>query len=173
MEKVDFVIPINGLTPGRTKFEWRVGKEFFVSFGNTEIIDADVLVSVEAEKATGYIGVDCDADGVLTVACDRCLADLEIQVCLSFKLSLKYEVQSDEDANDGDREVICLPPDNTDFDMSQIIYDYLCLSLPIQRFHKDGECDCEVADRIGEDNGTDEASAENNPFAALKGLFDN
>ena len=89
-------------------------------------------------------------------------------------LSVKFgDSESSEENQDGEREVIFLPVDNTEFDVKQVVYDYVCLSLPLQRVHEDGKCNpealkylegCEVVE-VSED-------ADKNPFAALKGLFD-
>ncbi|MDE7126542.1 MAG: YceD family protein [Bacteroidales bacterium] len=169
-----FIIPLNSLAQGHTEFTWSVGKEFFQEFGNTEIIDANLTATADAEKSGQYLGIDCTITGYITVPCDRCLGDLECPIDVTVRLSIKYGTPS-EDMNDGEREVICLPAHDTDLDMSQTIYDYACLSLPIQRVHADGECDEEIISRLGiqQPAGSLQASEENNPFASLKGIFEN
>lgn len=167
-----FLIPLNGLAPGKTMFEWSVGKEFFNSFGNEEILDAKVSVKAEVEKAGSYTGVDIRMDGSLTVACDRCLAELEVPVHPVVALSVKYHGSgSTAGLNDDGREIVTVPADDAELDLGQIIYDYACLALPLQRVHEDGDCDPQVAGRLGKDAG--ESIADESPFAALKGLFDN
>ena len=37
----NFIIPLNGLTAGKNEFFLHAGKEFFDSFENEEIFDAD------------------------------------------------------------------------------------------------------------------------------------
>ena len=172
MESI-YVIPVNGLTPGRTEFEWSVGREFFEEFGNTEVTDADLSVKAVAEKSGSYVGIDCDVEGVLTVPCDRCLSDLKIHIAPHIRLSVKHE--GAEMAEDDGREIVSLAPDDAFLDMSQIIYDYACLALPMHRVHKEGECDSSVADHIGvaakEETGSD-ADEGGSPFAVLRGMFD-
>ena len=172
MESI-YVIPVNGLTPGRTEFEWSVGREFFEEFGNTEVTDADLSVKAVAEKSGSYVGIDCDVEGVLTVPCDRCLSDLKIHIAPHIRLSVKHE--GAETAEDDGREIVSLALDDAFLDMSQIIYDYACLALPMHRVHKEGECDSSVADHIGvaakEETGSD-ADEGGSPFAVLRGMFD-
>ena len=67
----NFIIPLNGLAAGETRFSWHAGKEFFDSFENTEILDADVDIDVRVEKSGRYLGVDCEIEGEVTVECDR------------------------------------------------------------------------------------------------------
>ena len=47
---VKLEIPLNGLTCGQTRFCWQVGKEFFESFGNSEIFDAALEVEALVSK---------------------------------------------------------------------------------------------------------------------------
>ena len=173
----DFIIPLNGLKSGRTEFSWRAGKEFFEGFGNSEIIDADIAVNAEVEKSGTYLGVNCRLEGTLTVPCDRCLEDLTLPVSAEARLSVKFgEEPSDAaEAVAGDeREIIYLPDDGADMDLSQTVYDYAYLALPMQRIHEEGKCNPAVLKylNVGDFEETPDEGKENgdNPFAVLKGL---
>ena len=167
-----YTIPVNGLASGRTEFGWSVGKEFFEEFGNTEVLDADLSVRATAEKSGTRINVDCDMEGVLTVQCDRCLADLQIRIAPHVRLSVRHEGAGN--AEEVGREVISLAPDEAVLDMSQIIYDYACLALPMHRVHEVGKCDGSVIGHIGiavqSDMNPDEE--KESPFAVLKKMLD-
>ena len=152
----NFIIPLNGLTAGKNEFSAAAGKEFFEAFENEEILAADLQIRILVEKSGRYIGVDCDIEGSVTVECDRC-----------------EEVES-ELGHDGEREVIFMSEDDAELDMSQIIYDYACLALPMQRVHREGECNpsamkyFSAASGIGESS---DAEGQESPFAALKDMF--
>ena len=49
---------------------------------------------------------------------------------------------------DGADEVILLDSDSADIDLSQIIYDYVSLSLPIKKVHPDGQCDPVMMEKL-------------------------
>ena len=120
----NFIIPLNGLAAGETRFSWHAGKEFFDSFENTEILDADIDIEVRVEKSGRYLGVDCEVEGEVTVECDRCLEDLEMPIDTNIALSVKYgEEENLEEHQEGEREIIFIPEDSAEFDMSQIRYD--------------------------------------------------
>ena len=168
-----FIIPLNGLAAGITEFSWQADKEFFDSFENSEILDAHLDADVRVEKSGRYIGVDCDVRGEVTVECDRCLDELDMPIDVEIKLSVKYgNEESSEEPQQGEREVIFIPETDAEMDMSQIVYDYVCLSLPMQRTHDDGECNPEVMKMYGapEESEIKEEEGEN-PFSALKDLF--
>ena len=145
--KDDFVVPLNGLAQGRNEFRRSAGKEFFDRFENSEILDADLSVTVSVEKSGRFTGVDCEIEGHVTVSCDRCLEDLQLSVNTGFKLSVKFgpatpgaEPGASGLETEGDREIVILPESDTDLDLSQVVYDYVCLSLPVQRVHEEGGC---------------------------------
>ena len=169
----NFIIPLSGLAAGQTDFLWKVGKEFFESFDNTEILEAEIVARVVVEKSGRYTGVDCEVEGSVTVECDRCLEALELPVNTSISLSVKYgEGESSSDPHEGEREVVFVSEDDAQLDMSQIVYDYICVSLPMQRHHDEGECDPDTVRYLGnQSEKTVESLDENNPFAALKNIF--
>ena len=171
-----FIIPLNGLTAGLNEFSWQAGKEFFESFENSEILDAQLDADVMVEKSGRYIGVDCHVEGEVVVECDRCLEDLVMPVDVEVRLSVKYgNEESSEEPQPGEREVVFIPETQAELDMSQVIYDYVCLSLPMQRVHEDGECNPETMKYYGgsveEPEDETVVDAVENPFAALKDLF--
>ena len=119
-----FIVKLNGLASGRAVFDWKADGEFFESFGNTDILGADVNVTAKVTDHGATVDVECGIEGTVTVQCDRCLDDLEIPVQTAFS-----EVYT---------------PEAGDLDISQDVYDYVCLALPLQRVHPDGACNPET-----------------------------
>lgn len=169
-----YTIPLNGLAAGKNVYDWKAGKEFFESFDNAEILDAGLDVGVVVEKSGKYVGVDCRVEGQVTVECDRCLDELEMPVDVTIRLSVKYgSEESSEAGQEGEREVIFVAETDAELDMSQIIYDYVCLSLPMQRTHADGACNPAAMKYFTSTEEVSDASEDDmqNPFAALKDMF--
>ena len=150
------VIPLNGWAAGERKFHSHAELEFFQTFDNTEILDADVDVEIRVVKKERKVEAELHLSGTVTVPCDCCLEPLAVPVEANPSEVLKPESLAE------------------DWDLSQAVYDYICLSLPLQRVHPEGECNPDTVRFLGQEERTDEeAEAEaNSPFAALKGLFD-
>ena len=150
------VIPLNGWAAGERRFHSHADLEFFQTFDNTEILDADVDVEIRVVKKERKVEAELHLSGTVTVPCDRCLEPLAVPVEANPSEVLKPESLAE------------------DWDLSQAVYDYICLSLPLQRVHPEGECNPDTVRFLGQEERTDEeAEAEaNSPFAALKGLFD-
>ena len=119
-----FVVKLTQLASGKSRLDWHAGAEFFEIFGNTEIFDADLEVTADVVNHGLTVDAACEIRGSVTVACDRCLEDLVIPVETSFEES--YTPEGDE------------------LDLGQDVYDYVCISLPIQRTHPEGECNQET-----------------------------
>ena len=114
-----FVISVKGLKPGRSHLDWHADGQFFASFENSEIKDADLDIAVDIDNDEFEIAVECRIQGTVTVICDRCLEDLVLPVSTSFE-------------------------EDETLDLNQDIYDFVCLSLPMRRVHLDGECNEET-----------------------------
>ena len=168
------LVDLNGLSSGKTVFEGRLGKEFFVEFGNAEILDADVRTVVIVDKSGSHIGIDMTLDGTVTVECDRCLEELTLPVNRTILLEVKFGEGQVQEQQDGAREVLYLSRDDAELDLSQTAYDYVCLSLPLQRHHGEGGCNPEALKHLsgfGHDCGVSGGSSSGSPFASLQGLF--
>ena len=166
-----FVIAINGLKQGSTQFEWRADSKFFGNFDNPDIREASLEVVATAEKAGRFLGIGCSVEGDVTVVCDRCLDPLVLPVDVDFALSVKFG-EAEERAESGDREIVMLSEGESELDLSQFVYDWVCTSLPMHRVHPDGQCNPEVLKYLGkEDESAQAAPATESPFAALKDIL--
>jgi len=150
-----FIIPLNGWAAGERKFRFHADTEFFHKFDNIEILDADVNAEIRVTKE-GMQKVEAvlHLQGTVTVPCNRCLEPVLIPV----------EANPSEVLAPGEEEV--------DWDLSQAVYDYVCLSLPLQRVHPEGECNPDTVRFLSRRERGNEEAASNSPFAALKGLFE-
>ena len=165
--KDDFLMPLSGLAPGRTSFRWHVGKAFFGEFDNTDILDADIYVEVSAGKDGKDIYLDLHLEGTVTVICDRCLSEVELPVEAAPRFVVRFDPSAPE--MEGDREVL-VSEDPAVVDLRQVVYDYVYMSLPIQRTHPEGACDPDTVRFLGREKV--EQPHEESPFAALGRLFD-
>ena len=69
-----------------------------------------------------------------------------------------------------DDNVLILPEDQTELDLGQTVYDFICLSVPIVKVHPEGQCNPEMMARLKEMTTT-ETPEKNSPFSGLKDLL--
>ena len=169
----EIVIPIDDWAAGERNFRFLADSEFFQAFDNTEILGAEVeaLVRVVKERSR-KVDADVHLSGTVTVACDRCLEPIALPVDEGHLLSFRADVPEDTDLTEEGTEVLPLTSSPRGLDLSQIVYDYVCLSLPLQRVHPEGACNPATVRFLSQQGRKDEEAATSSPFAALKGLFD-
>lgn len=167
----EFVISVNGLAAGLTEFEGHADKEFFAKNENTEVLDADLQVRIAVVKKTAVLDADLDIQGTITVPCDRCLGPVAMPVAASGRFRLRL---ADSDAPiEDDQEEVFLTEGSDELDLAQEVYDYALLALPLQRFHKDGECDAAALDYLSQGSEDSEPVLTDSPFSALADMLNN
>ncbi len=165
-------IPLTGLKtyPETTRFA--VSGDFFKAFGQEDVLDSDLLLTVVLDKEPGGFSLKLDFEGKLTLRCDRCMEEMDWPMGFSARYALRRASDKDsedvEETEDG-REIIPLDPSDKVFDLSQLVYDELCLSIPIRHTHPDGKCNPESLKYLTENPGG-EGEVMDTPFAGLKDL---
>ena len=170
----DIVIPIKGLPLGESSFRFEIGEPFFQAFENSLIKDADCSVRVRVVRHQTLLDIVCEIVGFVVVECDRCLEDLTLKVDIDPRLTVGFgTVDVDEASVEDDVQVI----DHTEseLNLNQFVYDYICLGLPLVKVHPEGKCNPEML-RYLTDNEGNETAAEGEtarPFEGLKELLKN
>ncbi len=165
----DYIIPIKGMSVGKHRLDFTIDNEFFEEYENREIKGANLNVEVELEKSTLLIEIKARILGVVVMECDRCLDDLRLEMDREASLMVKFVKSAREEDND---EIMTLDPAESELDLKQFLYDYICLGLPLQRVHKDGECNPEMIKKLGDfSNSRNTGENPPSPFEKLKDLM--
>ena len=176
-------IPLRSLAEGDSSYDFSIGRDFFAAFENSMVDDGDLSAHVDLHKTAQMVTMDFTIEGVIRTQCDICLGDLdyELEECggrITLRLGDHYEEVSDElyEVDEHDEEL----------DLSQWIYEFICVSLPIRFEHplsEDGEptCDPEMLAELDKYLVTENDEGELKPvdegrtdprWDALKGLLD-
>ncbi len=165
----NIIIPIKGMTKGSHSFNYVIDGKFFQIFGNTQIKDADCSVKADVVRHSTLMSVVCHIGGFVVVECDRCLDDLVLKVDVDRELTVGFGSVDLDDSIDED-DVLVIGETDGEADISQFVYDYICLSLPIMKVHPDGKCNPEMMKRL-ETQSDDSSEAADSPFSALKDML--
>lgn len=137
----DYILPIAGLSIGYHDFEYNIDNVFFENFEFSEVQKADVKVNLNVEKRERESILTFKFEGSVFIACDRCNEEYEQPIENEAVIYLKYGHEYEEESDD----VLVIPSEEGEFDISSIIYEYIILSLPIHRVHQDiNDCNQEV-----------------------------
>lgn len=140
-------IDLRKATDAPLDLQQTLGTTFFAALDQDEILGGEVRVEIKVKATAGdSFNVSINAEGVVSVACDRCLEEVSIPVCTEAQMVLRYG-DTTNDA-DGSADVTVIPFTATTYDLSWDIYEFICIALPLQRVHKDGECNEEITQYI-------------------------
>jgi len=139
-ENCRVIVATKALSKGNHRYDFHLGKDFFALFENTEVLDSDLKVAVEIEiSEERKWDISVKIEGYVVLLCDRCLEKLSMPVSCSEELD-QEEAEACQNDNTGQ------------LDLTQYVYDNVCLAIPIQRVHNsEKDCDPEML-RIWKDN---------------------
>ena len=169
MEKEnEYQIPVNGLALGNHSYHFDVKDDFFEGMDYSEIHQGTVSIDLDIEKTELMMTLNFALQGKVRVACDRCADEFDIPIENNEVYYVKFGSEVAEESDD----VVVVPADQHDFDISSLIYEYIILSIPIHRVHPEGECNPEVLQMLSrEEEPVTEKENETDPrWAALKNI---
>jgi|WetSurMetagenome_2_1015567.scaffolds.fasta_scaffold386176_1 uncharacterized protein len=146
-----YSIPLAGLREGRYTYDFGLGNDFFEAFEESEIRKGSLRADVTLDKRGSLLELSISIKGEVEVICDRCLEFFPLKISSANKLFIK----AGEDWDDSDPEMLTMPVDEHQIDLSHFFYEYIHLALPIQRIHPDDNegrstCDPEMLKKLGE-----------------------
>jgi uncharacterized metal-binding protein YceD (DUF177 family) len=150
MDKLnEYNIGFEGLKNGIHHFHYKVGQSFFKHIEDSFIEKGDFEVDVTLHKKPQMLQLDFSISGKVQTICDNCLGDLTLPVSHECTLYIKFGAIHDEPSE----EIIVLPHEEHEFNIAQLIYEYIVVSLPIRSVHKKNECDPDMIKKIRDYSG--------------------
>lgn len=132
----EYMLPLKSLPEGTHKFQYTLGKQFFTNMESDDVRDADVKVDLKVVHRNGAYDLNFTFTGTVTVACDRCLDDLELPIDTEYHLVVKYGDAYRDDADD----YLEIPESDNYLNVAYMIYDTVSLAIPIKHVHPLGKC---------------------------------
>jgi len=135
-------------------FDWTINGSFFAGYEMSEISDASINVQLTLVKHSRFIELNFVFNGWAEVSCDRCLDPLRLDMASDAQMFVRFSNHAGEDDSDDD-DVIILSHDEDQLDVSQYLYEYLHLNLPLRRVHPDdthghSTCNAEMLTKLNE-----------------------
>jgi len=179
-----YIIPLKSLSTGNHTFEYQLDNDYFTKIDSPEVRKGNIQAQVTVKKTGNTFEIAFKLEGHVILSCDRCLDDMEQSISCEEKLCVKFGKDfSDED------EVVIVPEDEGEINISWFLYEFIALSIPIKHVHAPGKCnkamtmklrkhktrDTEEDESLEEsENLTDNEESGNDPrWDKLKEIFDN
>ena len=171
----DFEIPFVGLKKGSHLFEYQISKKFFEIFNFNEFNDCDVLATINLVKKETFLELDIDIKGYVNIPCDVTTETFNQEIKGDLHLIVKFG----HEFNDDNDEVLIIPHEEYQINVSQYIYELIILSTPSKRVHPkvlDGSMESETLKKleelkIKENNSAKEKNSTDPRWDKLKDLL--
>jgi uncharacterized protein len=164
--KSQYIVQFGGLSVGLHEFEFDVNEKFFKSIENSEIEKASVQINATLTKQNNLLSMHFSISGTVALECDRCLKSVDIPIETEEDLVIKHG--NPAESND---EILVIPEGETQFELSQYLYEYITLAIPARRvpceFTGDKSvCDQEMLDQLDNiaSGPEEEKEPNNNPM---------
>ena len=168
-----FSLPYSGMKDGLHRYRFVAGDDFFARFEGSPIGSGEFKIELTLDKRPGLSELYFDIEGKMSTACDRCTADIMLPVQGSYHLIVKTGNSDEEDV-----DVIYIREDQPDLDLSQVVYEFICLSVPMVHVYdcsteKPRVCNMEVLSRLGVSEPEQETKPKGGVWDNLKDFLDN
>ncbi|MFN5458451.1 MAG: YceD family protein [Bacteroidota bacterium] len=144
-----FVIQFGGLAVGTHEFEIEMDNKFFEEVQHEELLGGNVSAKIELTKQNNLLSLIFNLKGKVEILCDRCAKQVPLPIEITEKLVVK-----NGDVSETTDEIFVLPPGETEIDVSQLLYEFILLSLPIKRvpceLDESVVCDFEALEKLEE-----------------------
>ena len=169
-----YTIHFGSLTPGIHEFLFEINDAFFQQFENSIVQRAQGDVLVTLDKKSDMLILDFTINGQIVIPCDRCLEELSVEITGNNELLVKFGENPVEESED----VIVISNKSYQLDVSQFIYEYFSMLIPLRNVHPDDEngksqCNPEALKAIEKYKLKEEQKATDPRWEGLKGINPN
>lgn len=130
-----YLIPFAGLKTGEHIFDYVIDDVFFKDREYSEVQHAKINTNVKLNKETNLLVFDIKMEGTINVMCDRCGDNFDLPVWGENKLIVSLT----NDRFENEADILAIPIDSSEIDISQYLYEYISMLLPQRRIHPDKE----------------------------------
>ena len=155
-----FNIPFIGLKQGKHLFDYEIENTFFEAFNFNEYNSSRLQVKLVFDKKSTFFELNLNVEGFVNVDCDISLEPYEQEVKGNMPLVVKFGTEY----NDDNEEMIIIPHEYFEINVSQFIYELIILSVPIKKVHPDvlnGTMNSEALNKLKELEVTENNSSGN------------
>jgi uncharacterized metal-binding protein YceD (DUF177 family) len=130
MEKSSaFIVQFSGLKLGKHNFEFVVDDTFFEKLDYSQVKHGEIEVNIELEKKSSMLILNFSLNGWLGENCDRCAVDYQQKLTGEHQVYVKFG----DDYDELDDKLLVIPRESYEFDVSQLIYEFIQLNIPLKK----------------------------------------
>lgn len=139
-----FIIPFAGLKDGGHNYQYLINDEFFTHFPHKyyseDLKQIHIKLDLMLSKDFSMLNLGFNFSGTVKVLCDRCAEWFILPVEQHQILYVKFGTENFDNSED----ILVVPMDEGEIDISQYIYEFITLALPMRKTHPEGKCNKNV-----------------------------
>jgi uncharacterized metal-binding protein YceD (DUF177 family) len=138
----EFEIAWLGLKDGEHVFQYEVNDQILEDLGyeHPDFEQLHAKIGLKFDKNNRFFLLNFDIDGTAHVTCDRCGDTYPLKLWEEFKLIVKlteHTGRAEKENEEEEADVVFMPRSETVMDISGWVFEFIMLSLPIQKIHPD------------------------------------
>ncbi len=141
----EYTIVFSGLKLGKHRFNYKIGSAFFEAFEFGIIQKGELKLELEFEKKSTMMVAEFSFEGTVEAECGICLDPVKVPISATARQIIKF---GDEDL--GNEEIMVIPHNAYEVDLTQCIYEFIHLALPSKIEHEQGECNQDMIAKLNE-----------------------
>lgn len=170
MDKLrNYDISFSGLKTGKHEFRFEIDKEFFQLFDTEqEFTNPKIKVHVLLDKHSTFLEFEIKVSGTVELVCDITNENFDYPIENEIKVLVKFG----EEYDDSEEDVITIPTSDHAFNISQLIYENVALSIPMKKLSPNvSDEDLEILEKFSPKEIEKEKEDKSDPrWDALKNL---
>lgn len=166
----NYSISFAGLKPGMHEFNFHINQAFFDLFDTEkEFTDSDINAKTMLNKHSTFLELQIMISGKIELSCDisgeKFYHDIENEIDVLVKFGEEYD--------DSDTDVIVIPRTDSEFNVAQLLYEDVMLTVPMKKLAPGIENHPEYDSLLEKFSPKQQESTEVDPrWEALKKLKD-
>lgn len=122
-----FSVPFTGLKIGKHLFDFEIDDNFFAAFEYSLVKKGNLKAKLELDKQETMMILNFEIDGEVSLTCDTCLSECLTPLHIKERQIIKF---TEDDLESDDLEIIMINKRESEIDVSELIYEYITVSIP-------------------------------------------
>lgn len=160
MDKLrNYEVSFSGLKNGKHNFRFEIEEAFFTIFETEqEFSKPNLIADVLLDKHSTFLEFDINVHGEVELVCDITNEPFEHHLENSIRVLVKFG----EEYDDSNEEVITIPMQDHAFNIAQLVYEAVVLSIPMKKLSPNvSEEDLELLEKFQEQESQEDIEEEN------------
>lgn len=150
-----FKVDLQRLLGAEIVLRFHLDDAYFEAIGAPDVRKGQLDTMLTIRKLTGGFELHFHTEGVVQVACDLCLDDMEQTVVADDCVMAKFGT-----TDDADDDTVTVDERNPVLDVSWLIYEFVELAIPVRHVHEPGGCNSAMTQLLHE-HSSGQRDAEN------------